>query len=567
MSRKTSVNLNDDFVQPIYANWLTITVDLISPKDLYLIAGRATAKTSEIIAKRSMNVIYDMPRSMQVSVSDTYVNAMKNVVPALLEGWNREGWKEGVHYVTDTRPPASFELPYRPFKGSYKHTISVFNGTLINIGSLDQPGGLAGNSYQHMYGDEARILKQQKLKKLTPAIRGEYAHFGHSVYYRGRTFTTDMPNLLDGDDEWIFSHEKDMNVDQAKLALQVALVLNDIKKELINAMKDRDKIKVQQLKKNLHKWTAYWIRCRKGLTFFYVVSSLVNVDILSEGFFEDSLKALGIEEFKSAILSLKVDVKKGEKFYPYLGEHHYYDDGINSSYYDKFKLTDEIEESSLALKYIDHNAELDAGVDFGDICSMVTAQERGSYLYCLKEFFTLAPESSKELAAKFVSFYKHHKNKVLNLYYDRSGNQYQKVKRDWANELKKFIEEQNGVKTGWKVNLMSRNQATIYQEEEYNFCKHLFGETVKGVPKVKIDKFGCKCLRSSLGLTKILVKSDKKGSRSIHKDKASEKISLKMRAMYSTNFSDAFKYLIFRKRWVSKTTSKGSLNMSAPEVL
>jgi hypothetical protein len=30
------------------------------------------------------------------------------------------------------------------------------------------------------------------------------------------------------------------------------------------------------------------------------------------------------------------------------------------SYYDKFSLTEEIEESSLALRYIDHNAKLEA---------------------------------------------------------------------------------------------------------------------------------------------------------------------------------------------------------------
>jgi hypothetical protein len=43
----------------------------------------------------------------------------------------------------------------------------------------------------------------------------------------------------------------------------------------------------------------------------------VNVDILTEGYFADSLKA-GIEEFKSAF-SLKINLKKGEKFYGNLG--------------------------------------------------------------------------------------------------------------------------------------------------------------------------------------------------------------------------------------------------------
>jgi hypothetical protein len=76
----------------------------------------------------------------------------------------------------------------------------------------------------------------------------------------------------------------------------------------------------------------------------------------------------------------------------------------------------EIEESSLALRYIDHNAKREAGVDFGAMCSIVTAQPRGNYLYGLKEFHTLAPENEIQPGKKFRDFYKHHKNKELDMY-------------------------------------------------------------------------------------------------------------------------------------------------------
>lgn len=554
MSRKTHVSLNDHDVDGRYATWIKMAIDMISPKDLYLIAGRATAKTSDIIAERSMNIIYDMPRSYQVLVSDTYVNALKNVVPTLLEGWNRKGWKNGIHYVTDQRPPAHFKLPYKPVE-IYKHTISVFNGCFFNLGSLDQPGGLAGGSYQHMYGDEARLLKFDKLKKLTPSIRGEYVNFGHSVFYRGRTFTTDMPNIVDGDDDWIMQQEKNMDLNQVKLALQVGLVLNEIKREIISNKQVGNFENIENLQKSLYRWTEKWVRARKDLTFFYVVSSFVNADILTEGYFTDSLKALGIEEFKSAILSFKVNLKKGEKFYGNLGEHHFYDDGVLNSYFDKFAITDEIEESSLALRYIKHDEKLECGVDFGDMCSMVIAQPRGNYLYCLKEFYTLAPENEIQLGKKFRSFFKNHKTKVLDMYYDRSGNQNSKTKRDWANAVKRAIEFDNGASTGWIVNLKSENQATIYQEEEFAFAKAMMGETTRDLIKLKIDKLQCKCLKSSLELTKIKIKIDAKGSKTLHKDKSSESLPMHLRPMFSTNFSDAFKYLIYRRNFVDKVNS------------
>lgn len=566
MSRKTHVSLKDTDVAGRYANWVDTTIFLISPKNLRLIAGRAMAKTASIIAKRSQNIIHDMPKSYQVIVSDTYINCLKNIVPTLLEGWNRNGWREGIHYVTDKRPPTHFKLPYKPVE-TYKHTISIFNGCFFNLGSLDQPGGLAGGSYQHMYGDEARLLKFEKLKKLTPAIRGEYTMFGHSVYYRGTTFTTDMPNIIDGDEDWIMNDEKNMDLDQVKLALEVGLVLNEIKREILSYKQIGDYAAIEGLKANLVRWTEKWIRVRKDLTFFYVVSSLANVDILTEGYFADSLKALGIEEFKSAILSLKINLKKGEKFYGNLGEHHFYDDGVLTSYYDKFSLTDEIEESSLALRYIDHNAKLEAGVDFGDMCSIVTAQPRGNYLYCLKEFYTLAPENEIQLGKKFTEFYKYHKVKILDMYYDRSGNQNSQTKRDWANAVKTAIEFQNGISTGWTVNLMSLNQATILQVEEFNFAKALMGETTEKLIKLKIDKFQCKCLKSSLELTKIKVSIDRKtGSRSIHKDKSTESLPILLRPMYSTNFSDAFKYLIYRRSFVDQVNTHSQYKGMDPSI-
>jgi hypothetical protein len=75
----------------------------------------------------------------------------------------------------------------------------------------------------------------------------------------------------------------------------------------------------------------------------------------------------------------------------------------------------EIEESSLALSYIDHNAKLEAGVDFSAMCSIVTAQP--------EETTCIASKSStpwflrmKSNWVKIFGFYKHHKNKELDMY-------------------------------------------------------------------------------------------------------------------------------------------------------
>ena len=564
MSRRTHVKI-DENVEVRFATWLKMMVDIVAPKNLFLVAGRATAKTTDILAERSMKICEDMPGAYFAFVSDTYVNALKNIIPSLIEGWKRKGWKEGVDFVTDCPPPAHFKLPYKQPQ-TYKHTISTRHGCFFILVSMDTPTSAAGNSYQHLFGDETKYLDFDKIKKLTPALRG-YPQFGHSVFYRGSSFTTDMPNVMEGDFDWIFEREKDMNVQQIKDILAVAITLNSVKKELYNAIRDKDYPKIKRLQKQLYRWMMDWVRVRKDSTLFYVVSSFANADILTPGYYSDSLDALGIEEFKSAIVSLRPTLKKGEKFYINLGDHHFYDDGIISSYYDKYKIGDTVVQSSLALKYIDHNRAIDAGVDFGNMCSMVTGQELGNYVYMLKNFYTVPPESTKELAFQLTEFYKHHKCKVLNLYHDRSGNQYSAVRKDWVTELAKDIEEVDGVSTGWTVNIMNKNQATIYHEEEYNLMKKILGEYEPDLPKVKIDKFGCRELKSSMELAKIIVKQKPNGSKTIHKNKTSEKLPVGKLPMLSTNFSDAAKYFFFRPKWVKLALKRRQGSLGAPSTL
>jgi len=561
MTRKTHVKINND-VDVRYANWVKMFIDLVAPKNLFLIAGRGTAKTEDIMAERSMRICQDMPGSYLAFLGDTYTNVLKNVTPTLINGWKRKGWKNGIDYVTDAPPPSHFLLPYKQPE-TYKHTISTRFGNFFGLVSMDVPESAAGNSYQHNFADEVKNIEFEKAKKLMPALRG-YPAFGHSIYYRGSTFTTDMPNILEGEYDWILDREKDMNIQQIKDILNIAIVLNDVKKELYNAVCDKDFTKVKNLQRQYYRWLVDWTRARKDSSLFYQVSTFANVDLLTPGYFKDSLESLGPEEFKTSIITLRPTLKKGETFYINLGNHHFYDDGIVASFYDKFNIGDDVQESSLALRYINHNQAIECGIDFGDQCSIVTGQDQGKYVYLLKNFWTLPPESSRELALQFTNFYKHHKTKVLDMYYDRSGNQYSKIRKDWASELKDAIEKQNGLATGWRVNLMSQNQATIMQEEEYTLMKNMLGGYNKDLPQVKIDKFGCRELKSSMEIAKIKIRIKPNGSKTIHKDKSSEALPMQKRPMYSTNMSDALKYFMYRAKWVKIAMKRSIGNMSTP---
>lgn len=567
------MKINKEKVDIYQTNWLNVVVNLIGPKNLYLIAGRGSAKTTDILADRSMEVVYDMPGAPLALVGDTYVNLMKNVKQTLLDGWEMKGWHEHNekhigHYVTDRKPPDYYKEPYsRP--RTFKHTISTFNGATFTLVSMDRPSTGAGNNYVHLFGDEAKYFKENKLKKLTPAIRGNAMKFGHSIYYRGRTFTTDYPDPTSiFEDDWILNMRKNMNKKQIHDILDCALVLNEIQFEFMDAEKKGDMKSMELIKRKLERWEQRYDKIRKSSTFFYIASSFVNADVLTAGYFIEQFDTLEFEDYKTTILSMPKELAAGEKFYGNLSEKHFYSDGYNYAYYDQFNLNDNITLSSRGLKYIKPHEKLEIGVDFGNMMSMVIGQEQWPNYRVLKDIYVLSPEWIEDMAKAFLLFFQSHKHKEVDMYYDRAANTYNKQKQDLASKLKLFIEnnvDENGkrTRTGWKVNLMSIGQGNISHTEEYELMHDMMGETVSGLPKLLIDQFECKELKSSLELAP--AEKDTK-TRLIKKVKTSEKLPIKRLPLESTNMSDAFKYLICRKKYLNISKSRRSVKFGGPAV-
>ena len=534
-----------------YVNSAGMAMEVIDPTNLYVVAGRATGKTTQIIARRSVRVIKALPGAYFAFVGDYYTNLLSNTIPSMIKGWNDMGLKEGVHYVTNERPPASFKKSYKkPL--TYKHTISWYNGCFFKLASMDVISSMAGDSYQHAFGDEVKYVDKNKLDKLLPAVRGEKMRFGHSHYYLGKTFTTDMPNILNSNEyDWILDQEKNMDPEQIKIIVQASLVVNDIRRALTKAYIKKDELEYNRQKKSLHRWNQRLAKIRLNSTLFTMISTFANADILQLDYFKGQLKGLGPEQFRPAILTMKHEIKQGEKFYPYLTAKNFYDDGLLLQFYDNIGFGEQIVLTSDGLKYINKRQKLEAGADFGDMISLVTGQEQGWLQRILKDFHTLE-QSETVIAENLREFYKNHGNKVLDLYYDRSGNANHKTKRDWANALKNAIESENSkISSKWTVNLMSVGQATIYQEEEFNLMKMMMSETNSKLPKIAIDLFQCKHLKSSMEVAKQIIKPDRFGNNRIHKNKTSESIPMARRPMWSTNMSDAFKYYICRPKYMA----------------
>ena len=553
-----------------YSNWVSQLIDIIKPTDLFVVGGRGLAKTTDILAKRSIDVVYDMPRATFMVVSDTYVNLLGNIIPELRTGWERQKFFERVgnfpgHFVVDKEPPTDWPRPYTPAT-EFKHTIHTFNGCKFLLKSLDRPSMGAGVSVQHMFGDETKFLKLIKLKKFTPTLRGDIVKFGKSHYFMGRTFLTDMPNASEDEDPWILDMKKEMDVDQIIKIYYTSIVCNEIEFELYKARNNKASNNViENIQRKLHRWQIRlnYIRTHtlfegkliaKPSCLFFVASTLANIDVLS---FEYLLKHItNYEEFKTAFLSIFAGISKDQRFYGNFSDKHIYSDGYNYDYYDQFGLNDNITQTSQGLKYIRPNQLLEGGFDMGNMMSLVIGQEQGKTFRCLKDMYVLTPEWLRDLGNQFVEFFKPHKYKVLELYYDRAANNYAKAKKDNATELKNAIEKDSaGASTGWQVRLMSIGQKNITHLEEFGFMNQLMSGSNRGLPELQIDKHECKELISSIKLAPVV--KDSKGA--IKKIKKSEKLPLSRLPMESTNMSDAFKYLMCRKKYLNIVKSRNSV--------
>lgn len=556
------IDLNDKKAEIRYTNWVSMLIDLIKPQNLYLIGGRGVAKTTDIIAKRSIDIIYDMPRAVIAFVSDTYVNAMTNIIPGVLTGWERNGFLEGkkYHYVIDEKPPEKWGKPVTP-STDYKHTISTRPGTKFLIKSLDRPSANAGISVGHLIGDEAKYHKWQKINKVFPTLRGDRILFQNSHYFEGHTFTTDMPDPLVGEDEWIMGMQSGMNTRQIFDIFQTALIVNDIQYELYCAKEDHlPEAEINNIQIKLNRWLERILKIRRDSTFFYIVSSLANIDVLGFNYILNQYKSMdeNYEEFKKAILSVKASLEKGARFYVNLSDKHFYTDGYNYDYYDQYGIRDNIKQTSAGLRYIQENRPLEAGFDSGNMLSLVIGQEQdnGAILRILKSMYTLPPDFITELGAEFVRFFAPHKRKELLLYHDRATNNYAKVKQDHATKLKESIErDRHGKPTGWRVKLMSVAQRNIEHQEEYDLMIDMMSNRNSKLPRLLIDMYECRELKSSIENAPL-----RKVQNKLKKDKRSEQLPAHRLPMESTNMSDAFKYFVCRPHYlnISKMKRKAS---------
>ena len=580
MTRKKKLKTTSDDVEVRYANWMAQLIAIVQPWSLYWIAGRASAKTVQVLAERVQEVAQDCPGAPFAWVADTYSDLHKNVIPSLIDGLSLLGWHPGTHYVINQEPPREWRQRMYNVCTDWKNTMTFYTGFNFTFISLDRAAIGAGRSYVGVFGDEVKYFPEEKFTNLLKAVRGFRVKYGDSVWYRSRTLTTDMPNPNHlGEYDWILKLARQNDKPRILLAMRAGFVYNDTKREYIARLQQADELRARcrteaslrpalaeaerqtaLARRTMLRWEQRWLKTRRGLSFFFISSSFVNADILGEDWFHDEF-AEGLEGAACNILSVIPRLEAAQMFYCNLSMKNFYADGYLNDVIDRHPFG--WEQDSSALRYLDPGRPLEAGMDAGNMLSMVFAQQAGHVLRVLKELYTLPPQNVRDLADKFLQYFRPHRRKLLKLYYDRSMNNYSRTGADMATQIKRAIEvDADGRRTGWRVQLMSLGQGNISSNLEYRFFQELLpGHLEARLYRLLIDQHNCPCLKSEMEVTRTKAKADERaGTTQIVKEKTGDKLPIARLPRESTNLTDALKYLVLRPEVVKMWQGKGNVS-------
>lgn len=566
MTRRTRINRQAADTEQRYMNWTTQLLNMCMPWGCWWLAGRASAKTTQLLAERLKQAVTECSGAPFAWIADTYSNLHQNVIPSLLEGLRFLGWENGREFVIDKQPPESWRRQMYNVVSNFKHTMTFFNGTTVTFFSLDRPSIGAGRSFVAIFGDEIKYWREEQFTNILKTVRGYYARFGTNPWYRSRTFTSDLPNPNHiGEYDWFYKIAQTMDRERVKLLIKVSLVYNDTRAQYAIYLQqlhqledagappsaiDAAKKKLRAVERVMQRWHERWVKARQRVTMVMISSSFVNVDVLGLEFFLDELTE-SLEGFETNILSIRPKLAANQKFYPTLAADNFYADGYDNSVIERFEYG--WQEDCSVLRHLDRTRMLEAGMDAGNMLSMVFGQRTGRIYRLLKELYTISPQTERDLADKFLTYFKPMRHKVLRLYYDRAMNNYQKQRADMATKIKQAIErDADGKPTGWRVILMSRGQGDIYSDVEYRFMSALLaGQLESRLFRLLIDRHNCENTKTEMENCPTRVTKDRFNRDVIRKEKKGDKLAFDRLPKESSNLTDAVKYLLMRPEWVN----------------
>ncbi len=470
----------------IYRNIPQLKVQLIDTQIMVCRWGRATGKT-KIGGYWTVNRAMRMPRSGNAIAGATYTHLMTKLAPGIVREWEELGWKEGIHFWLGKFPPKEYRIPkgLQPML-SPKHTVFWYNGSYTQFLSTER-GLNNALSADSIYFDEARFLPHEKVREIQLTLRGNNGHFGHLSCHTSSLLTSDAPRSARS--QWFNDYERQMNGDMIDTIFEASICLNNLKLELTQAKSERKRI---SLRAKINYYEGWLNEARKGQLYFSRASTLDNVHAIGIQTIENFKKMLTPSDFRISVLN-KDSAAPPSSFYPLLNEevHGFHsEDSAHISALDFY--WDGMEKNCLwkSRKHYDPGTPLDIALDYNNaINSLVVGQGDQREYRMLNAFYVLGEnrEFLPDVVKKFTAFYRPHREKTVNYYYDNTAVSSDATGRiSFAEEVCKELS-----KEGWQVIRHRINQASRH-EHRFEFWLKLLGETDSRLPKFRYDLDDCR---------------------------------------------------------------------------
>lgn len=437
------------------------------------------------------NVLYDMPRSKNFVLAETYQQALTRTLPSTIKSLGNLGFKKDLHFFVGRLPPPSwkwqqcYEPPLDP-----KHSIFFYNGTVWDL--LSQDTNSRGGNYASGLVDEAQDIDQGKFEsEAVPTMRLEYERFKNKKTYRRLSLYCSMPRTRKA--EWIFQYQ-------------------DLAKKF---PKD-------------HLWISG--------------PSMINSANLPPEWFSDQKRILLPSEYDIEILNIRPRKVMGG-FYPLFDDKRCSYSKFNNEYLEglidaKFGYSSESFENltSLQDEDVDFDQPLEIAMDYGaSFNGIVTGQEQGNEFFFLSGMDIGSGERFEDLLIKWCMYYRFHRNKTVYYWYDHTAKD-----RDSRTEEYPIIVSRVLRSYGWNVIDMYIGQQPGH-DERYRFWGYAHKGDHPDLPRFWYNSHHCKYLIISLNNANVI-----QGRNGFEKDKKDEK-NHKIDQRTTTHYSDAHDTLAFGK--------------------
>lgn len=452
-------------VEQIELNLPQMLIAIAVQKHLYLEGGRGLGK-SFIVSWRIKQIVESMPRAKCALVGRTYEQLLTRTLPSTLSGLAKLGFVKNLHFFVQGMPPKkwkwneAYEAPL-----SYDYCITFYNGTTFQMVSLDKTESGRGFNFDAVIGDEAALLDYEKLQNnVLLSCRGNLEYFGKNPLHYSTLFVSTTPVSKKG--RW-FTNREEMARNQPHLYL------------------------------------------------YMVAPSRYNLKNLGEDYFRNLKRELLPHIYDAEIDCIKSGVAD-RPFYPTFNANKHTYLATNDSYLlSIMKHEDKLQEKS-CLFDADVNTQqpLDLACDYNAaICWASVGQMMGTQYNLVNAIFVLSPKTLVDLINEFADYYRYHKRKEVNFYYDHTAVHKDAVRTTtYAETVQKILQGH-----GWKVNMIYCGQAPLHETKKLFFEK-LFRESPNdNLPTCRLNQERCKFL-----IVSIEQAGTKDGTNGMKKDKSSE---------------------------------------------